>query len=106
DTILAGMEKDCVQVVARKLKKMGVEVLLQAKAKGWEDKQDRAVVKVEQKDGSEATIDADCILVTVGRRPNSEGLGLKELGVALDARGFIQVDRQQRTNVPGIYAIG
>ena len=106
DSILAGMEKDCVQLVARKLKKMGVEVLLQAKARGWEDKKDRAVVKVEQKDGSEATIDADKILLTVGRRPNSENLGLQELGVKIDDKGFIQVDRQQRTNVPGIYAIG
>jgi dihydrolipoamide dehydrogenase len=105
DTILAGIEPDCVQVVARKLRKMGVEVLLQAKAKSWEDKGDRAVVTVETKDGSAATIDADKILVTVGRRPNSAGLGLEQLGVVLD-RGFVVVDSQQRTNVPGIYAIG
>jgi dihydrolipoamide dehydrogenase len=105
DTILAGIEPDCVQVVARKLRKMGVEVLLQARAKSWEDKGDRAVVTVETKDGSAATIDADKILVTVGRRPNSAGLGLEQLGVVLD-RGFVVVDSQQRTNVPGIYAIG
>lgn len=106
DSILAGIEPDCVQVVARKLRKMGVEVLLGAKAKGWQDKGDRAVVTVETKDGGEATIDADKILVTVGRRPNSAGLGLEALGVRLDAKGYVQVDRQQRTNVPGIYAIG
>jgi dihydrolipoamide dehydrogenase len=105
DTVLAGIDKDCVQVVARKLKKMGVEVLLGAKAKGWEDKGSRVVVSVEQKDGSTATIDADKILVTVGRRPNTENLGLEALGVAME-RGFIKVDKQQRTNVPGIYAIG
>lgn len=105
DSLLAGIDKDCVQVVARKLRKMGVEVLLQAKAKSWQDKGDRAVVTVETKDGGTATIDADKILLTVGRRPNSENLGLDKLGVAMD-RGFIKVDRMQRTNVPGIYAIG
>ncbi len=105
DTVLAGIEKDCAQVVARKLKKMGVEVLLQAKAKRWEDKGDRAVVTVETKDGNEATIDCDKILVTVGRRPNSADIGLEALGVTVE-RGFVKVDQQQRTNVPGIYAIG
>jgi dihydrolipoamide dehydrogenase len=106
DTVLAGMEPECVQVVARKLRKMGVEVVLQARAKGWEDKGDRAVVTVDTADGGSAAIDADKVLVTVGRRPNSAGLGLEELGVSIDRQGFIQVDRQQRTNVPGVYAIG
>jgi dihydrolipoamide dehydrogenase len=106
DSVLAGMDKDCVQAVSRKLRKMGVEVMLGAKAKSWQDKGDRAVVTVTTKDGGEATIDADVILVSVGRRPNSENLGLAELGVKLDPRGFVQVDRKLRTNVAGVYAIG
>jgi dihydrolipoamide dehydrogenase len=105
-SILASMDKDCTQVVARKLKKMGVEVLLEAKAKSWEDKGDRAVLTVELKDGKAATIDTDVILVSVGRRPNSEDLGLAEAGVALDKRGYVIADDQLRTNVPGVYAIG
>jgi len=105
DSVLAGIEPECVKVVARKLKKMGVEVMTQAKAKGWEEKDKRAVVTVEAKDGSEVKIDADKILLTVGRRPNSEGLGLEALGVKVE-RGYIQVDKQLKTNVPGIYAIG
>lgn len=105
-SILASMDKDCVQVVARKLKKMGVEVLTEAKAKSWEDKGDRAVLTIEQKDGSLATIDTDVILVSVGRRPNSEDLGLADAGVAVDKRGYVTADEQLRTNVPGIYAIG
>ncbi len=106
DSVLAGMDKDCVQAVSRKLRKMGVEVMLGAKAKSWQDKGDRAVVTVTTKEGGEATIDADVVLVSVGRRPNSENLGLAELGVKLDPRGFVQVDRKLRTNVAGVYAIG
>jgi dihydrolipoamide dehydrogenase len=104
-SILATMDKDCVAVVARKLKKMGVEVLTDAKAKSWEDKGDRAVLTVE-KDGKPVTIDADKILLSVGRRPNTEGLGLEEVGVKLDKRGYVIADDQCRTNVANIYAIG
>lgn len=105
-SILASMDKDCTQVVARKLKKMGVEVMTGAKAKGWEDKGDRAVLTVELDGGQTATIDTDVILVSVGRRPNSENLGLDVAGVALDKRGYVLADDQLRTNVPGIHAIG
>jgi len=102
--ILPGTDPELAQVVVRKLKKSGVEVVTGAKAKSWADKGDRAVVTVDV-GGSEATIDADKVLVAVGRRPNSEGLGLEAVGVKVD-RGFVPVDRSQRTNVPGIYAIG
>jgi dihydrolipoamide dehydrogenase len=105
DSVLAGMDKDCVKVVAQKLGKMGVEVLLGAKAKSWEDKKDRAVVKLDHK-GQEVAIDTDVILVSVGRRPNSEELGLDKAGVKLDPRGFVVADEQCKTNVGGIYAIG
>jgi dihydrolipoamide dehydrogenase len=106
DSVLSGMDPDCVKAVARKLKKMGVEVMLGAKAKGWEEKDGRAVVTVEVGEGKTATVDADVVLLSVGRRPNSENLGLKELGVKIDKRGFIEVDKKMRTNVAGVYAIG
>lgn len=105
-SLLGAMDKDCVAVVAKKLAKLGVEIMLDAKAKGWEDKGDRAALTVELKDGKSATIDADKILLSVGRRPNSENLGLEAVGVKLDARGYIIADDQLRTNVPNIYAIG
>jgi dihydrolipoamide dehydrogenase len=104
--VLANMDKDCVAVVERKMKKMGIEVLVDAKAKQWEDKGDRAVLTVELAGGKAATIDADHILLSVGRRPNSENLGLDRVGVALDKRGYVISDDHLRTNVPGIYAIG
>jgi dihydrolipoamide dehydrogenase len=105
DTILFGMDRDCVKVVAQKLRKMGVEVMLGARASKWENRKDHAVVTVTRKDG-EATIDADRILVSVGRRPNTDALGLDKVGVVLDGKGFVVVDSQLRTNVAGIYAIG
>lgn len=104
--VLASMDKDCVGVVERKLRKMGVEVMANTKAKSWEDKGDRAVLTVELQDGKTATIDADKILVSVGRRPNSENLGLEAAGVTVDKRGFVTADDHLRTNVAGIYAIG
>ncbi|HET9620217.1 MAG TPA: dihydrolipoyl dehydrogenase [Kofleriaceae bacterium] len=104
--LLGTMDKDCVTVVERKLKKMGVEVMLDTKAKSWEDKGDRAVLHVELKDGKTAQIDADKILLSIGRRPNSENLGLEAAGVATGKGGFIIADDKLRTNVPGIYAIG
>jgi dihydrolipoyl dehydrogenase len=102
--ILPGNDPDIVQVVARKLKKLGVEVMTGAKAKSWSEKGGRAAVVLDV-GGNEVTVDADKVLVAVGRRPNWEGLGLEEVGVKVE-RGFITVDRRLRTNVPGIYAIG
>jgi dihydrolipoamide dehydrogenase len=103
--LLGTMDKDCVDVVARKLRKMGVEVMLDTKAKSWADQGDRAVLTVELKDGKLATVDADKILLSIGRRPNSEGLGLEDAGVAVN-RGFVVADDHLRTNVGGIYALG
>ncbi|MDB4961436.1 MAG: dihydrolipoamide dehydrogenase [Myxococcales bacterium] len=107
--LLGTMDKECVAVVERKLKKMGVEVMLNTKAKSWEDKGDRAVLTVELEGGQEkktAQIDTDKILMSIGRRPNSENLGLDQAGVTLDKRGFVVADDHLRTNVAGIYALG
>jgi dihydrolipoamide dehydrogenase len=105
-SLLGTMDKDCVAIVGRKLRKMGVEVMLEAKAKGWEERGDRAVLSAELTGGQAASIDADKILLSVGRRPNTEDLGLDAAGVALDRRGYIIADDHLRTNVGGIYAIG
>ena len=109
-SLLTGVDAECVKVVAQKLRKMGVEVVLEAKAKSFEDKGDRAVVTIETssssaKGGGTATLDADVILVTVGRKPTTQNLGLDKIGVKLD-RGFIVTDKQQKTNVAGVYAVG
>jgi len=103
-SILTGNDPDIVQVVARRLKKAGVEVMTGAKAKSWQEKNGRATLTVDV-GGKDATLDADKVLVAVGRRPNWENLGLEAVGVKME-KGFVTVDRRLRTNVPGIYAIG
>lgn len=102
--LLPGTDPDLVGVVERKLRKAGVEIYLEAKALGWDDKKTGAEVRIATKEG-EKKLEADKILVTVGRKPNSDELGLEALGVKVE-KGFVVVDKQQRTNVPGIYAIG
>jgi dihydrolipoamide dehydrogenase len=102
--ILSGNDPEIVQVVSRKLKKLGVEVMTGAKAKSWSEKDGRASLVLDV-DGKDVTLDADKVLVAVGRRPNWEGLGLEEVGVKVE-KGFITVDKRMRTNVPGVYAIG
>ncbi|HEY9900799.1 MAG TPA: dihydrolipoyl dehydrogenase [Pantanalinema sp.] len=103
--VLPGFDPEIAQLLGRQLKKLGVEVLLDTAAKGYVDGPMGARVQLEQ-NGKPLEVEADRILVTVGRRPNSEGLGLERVGVRIDARGFVSTDKQMRTNVPGIYAIG
>jgi dihydrolipoamide dehydrogenase len=103
DEIMPGFDPDVVKLLSRKLKKSGITVLRKTAAKGWEESEDGAVVKVEGPDGAKE-VPADAILVTVGRRPNSEGL--EATGVAIGSNGQIQVDSQLKTNIPGVYAIG
>jgi dihydrolipoamide dehydrogenase len=98
-------DPECVQVVARKMKKAGVNIHYGAKAKGFTKKGKSYEVAFEQ-NGQTQTVTADKILLTVGRKPNSDQLGLKEIGVAIDDRGFVQVNGQRKTNIPGIFAIG
>src|SRR3954462_4593919 len=74
-SILTGNDPEIVQVVSRKLKKLGVEVMTGAKAKSWTEASGRAAVTVEV-GGRDVTLEADKVMVAVGRRPNSEGLGL------------------------------
>ena len=103
-SILPGSDAECVQVVARKAKKLGLNILLGAKAQGVTEKGSHAVLTVER-NGETIELEADKILVSVGRRPNIENLGLEIAGVKT-VGGFITVDREMRTNVPTIFAIG
>jgi len=106
DGLLKGVaDADCVQVVARKLKKDGVIVNLKSKAQGFTKKGKQFDLKVNV-DGKDQTFTVDKILVTVGRKPNSDQMNLKGIGLQIDERGFIKVNAKRQTNVPGIWAIG
>ena len=104
DSLLPGFDPDVVKLLTRRFKKRGVKMHLKSKATGWEATDDGVCVHIDTPKGPQS-IDADAVLVTVGRTPNTAGLGLKKLGVKMDGH-FIKVDPQRRTNVPSIFAIG
>ncbi len=107
DTILGGMDGDVSKQFQRMLAKQGMDFKLGAKVTGVEKSGAGAKVTFEPVKGGEATtIDADVVLIATGRKPYTEGLGLKEAGVALDNRGRVEIDKHFQTNVAGIYALG
>ena len=110
DCILAIMDSELRRPLEIWLKKHGVVVHTKALARGAEIKGKGAARKVEltfEKDGAEHSVKVDRVLVTVGRKPHTKGWGLENTGVRMDAAGrFIRIDRQCRTSVPGVYAIG
>ncbi|HFP5762105.1 TPA: FAD-dependent oxidoreductase, partial [Enterococcus faecium] len=103
--ILPTYEKDLVKLVEDDFKKKGVTVVTNAMAKEAVDNGDSVTVKYAV-DGKEESVTADYVMVTVGRRPNTDDMGLEQAGVEVGERGLITVDKQGRTNVPNIYAIG
>ncbi len=105
DDILAGFEKQMTTIVKKGLKKKGVEVVVKASAKGVEETETGVTVTYEA-GGEEKTVEADYVLVTVGRRPNTDEIGLEELGIKFAERGLLEVDKQCRTSISNIYAIG
>lgn len=105
DEILNGFEKQMSSLVKRNLKKKGAEVITKALAKGVKETEDSVAVTYEVK-GEEKTVEADYVFVMVGRRPNTDELGLEQAGVEMTEKGIVKVDKQCRTNVSNIYAIG
>lgn len=103
--VLGGFEKQMTQLFKKRVKKKGATIITEAMAKSVEETENGVKVTYEAK-GKEETIEADYVLVTVGRRPNTDELGLEQVGIEMDERGIIQVDKQCRTNIPNIYAIG
>ncbi|WP_377511577.1 dihydrolipoyl dehydrogenase [Octadecabacter sp. R77987] len=107
DKITPGMDGEIQKVFQRTLKKQGLEFVMGAAVQGVTTKGGKATVTYKlRKDDSEATIDADTVLLATGRRPYTDGLGLDKLGVAMSERGQIKTDDHYATNIKGIYAIG
>nr|WP_321481717.1 dihydrolipoyl dehydrogenase [uncultured Cohaesibacter sp.] len=107
DRILPGMDGEVVKNAQRIFKKQGFDFKLGTKVTGVEKHKKGVKVTLESAKGGDASeLEADIVLVAIGRRPYTEGLGLEEVGVALDERGRVATDGHFKTNVDGIYAIG
>ena len=107
DQLLPGMDGDLRKEAAKIFKKQGFVLKLSTKVTGVSVKGGKATVTIEPSaGGAPETIEADCVLVAIGRRPNTEGLDLAKAGVEINARGQIEVGHDFQTKAPGIYAIG
>jgi pyruvate/2-oxoglutarate dehydrogenase complex dihydrolipoamide dehydrogenase (E3) component len=98
-------DEDVSDAIKAILESEGINIRLDAECIALEKRGDKVVVKVDCTIGDK-TIVGSHVLLAVGRVPNTDDLGLENAGVAVDRRGYIQVDDQLRTNVPGIYALG
>ena len=104
--ILPGWDARLARTLARLLEKQGMSISLATKVKGFEKSRKGVVLAGTDAAGKELSFEGSKILVAVGRKHYTEGLGLSEAGVKLDERGRIAVDERFQTSVPGVYAIG
>ncbi len=107
--ILAAVEPDLVAVVEKKARKLGMKIMTNTKAIGLKEsdpaKAKELSLEVETA-GKKEVLKATHILVSVGRKPNTDGIGVDKIGVKMDPRGNILTNNESKTNVPGVYAIG
>jgi dihydrolipoamide dehydrogenase len=96
-------DDEIAQALERELKKQKIEVFLNAKVEGLQDRPNGAIALAL---AGGKMVEVDCVLVATGRRPYTNGLGLEQVGVALGERGRIVVDERLQTSIPGLYAIG
>ncbi|WP_417450907.1 dihydrolipoyl dehydrogenase [Kordiimonas sp.] len=107
DQVLPGMDGEVRKTFGRSLKKQGIKLNLSSKVTSVETTKSGVKVTFEPVKGGDATtLEADVVLVSVGRRPYTAGLGLETVGVELDDRSRIKVNHDFSTNVPGVWAIG
>jgi dihydrolipoamide dehydrogenase len=103
---MPGTDAELASAAQRIFERQGIKFVLGARVTGAKAQGDKAIVTWQDKSGETKSIEVDRVLVSTGRKPYTDGLGVKEIGVALDNRGRITVDAHYQTNVPGIYAIG
>ena len=107
DKLLPGMDDDVRKEAAKIFKKQGMELRLSTKVTGCTVKGKKATLTLEPAAGwDEETLEADCVLVSIGRRPNTDGLALDKAGLTVNGRGQVEIDHDFQTTVPGIWAIG
>lgn len=106
DHILPTEDFETCAVLEKCFKRQGIEVLTKTRAKGIEKQADKVIVSLEDEQGKARSVEAGKVLVVFGRVPNTENLGLQEMGVKLNERGYVEIGEYSKTNVPGIFAIG
>ena len=104
--LLPGADRDLVSILAKRVEKIFKSVMLNSKVVEMKEDANGIRVRFEGEGVKEAEQVYENVLVSVGRKPNSEGIGLENTKVEIDARGFVKVDAQRRTAEPSIYAIG
>jgi dihydrolipoamide dehydrogenase len=107
DQLLPGMDGEVRKEAGKLFAKQGMELKLSSKVTGVTVKGKKATLTIEPSAGGNAeTLEADCVLVSIGRRPNTDGLGLEAIGLELNKRGQIETDHDFRTKIDGVWAIG
>ena len=106
DGLLPGCDRDLVSVLKRRLDKKFEEILLKTKVVELKEQKNGVAVILEDKKGEQSKRRFDKVLISIGRRPNTENLGLENTAIKVTQKGFVEVDGQQRTAEPHIFAIG
>jgi dihydrolipoamide dehydrogenase len=106
DGLITGCDRDLVRPLQKRMEKRFESIMLSTKVSKIEAKKDGIHVSFEGEEAPKEPQIYDRVLVSIGRRPNGKNIGAENAGVAVDDRGFIAVDKQMRTNVPHIFAIG
>ena len=106
ENITPGMDKEISQEFMKILKKQGIKFHMQNKVENIKKNNSGAIVTTSDKDGKKNNFDCDVVLISVGRKPNTEGLNLESVGVELDERKRIKTNKNFQTNLDNIYAIG
>ena len=107
DKICSMMDQDCINVLVRSMKKLGVEFKTSTKVTASRSVGGRVELDYENlTDGKKSSIQGDVVLVSTGRKPFTEGLGLENVGVEKDERGRVKINKNYQTNVPNIFAVG
>lgn len=104
--ILNKFDREVVEVVTQKMKKLGIEIYYNTRPQGLQVENNKAVITISDDKGKEIKLKADKILVAVGVKPNTDNMGLENTKVELSGSGFIKVDEKRQTTDPKIYAVG
>ena len=104
--LLPGADRDLVRVLERSLRDRFAAIHLKTSVTALEETADGVAVTLSGVEHEHETVEVDRVLIAVGRRPNSEGVGLESLATIVNDRGFVEVDGQRRTAEPSVFAVG